>query len=200
MIILECEQRTPEWYAARVGKPTASGFSKIVTSTGERSKSREGYLYELAGERLSGVMVESYVSSCMSWGIRTEDKAAEMLEFMEDIETSKVGMCLTDDMSAGCSPDRLVVGVEKGVEIKCPKLKTHHEYLALNRLPPEYVQQVQGSMWVTGYRQWYFVSYFPGTKPLILTIDRDENFISKLHREMLIFCSDLERLIRELSE
>ena len=43
MIILECEQRTPEWYAARVGKPTASGFSKIVTSTGERSKSREGY-------------------------------------------------------------------------------------------------------------------------------------------------------------
>ena len=50
------EQRTEEWYAARLGKVTASRVADIVakTKTGY-STSRANYMAELICERLTGV-------------------------------------------------------------------------------------------------------------------------------------------------
>ena len=39
MIILDHEQGTEEWFAARLGKPSASNFSKLITATGKPSSS-----------------------------------------------------------------------------------------------------------------------------------------------------------------
>jgi len=60
MLIVNCEQNTPEWYEARLGIPTASGFDRIITTKGEVSKSREKYLYELAGEIVTGEQFVGY--------------------------------------------------------------------------------------------------------------------------------------------
>lgn len=51
--------------------------------------------------------------------------------------------------------------LKKGLEIKCPKMKTHIKYLLEGGVPTEYIIQVQSALWVTGYETWDFVSYCP---------------------------------------
>ena len=41
MIIEDFEQGSPEWFAARVGIPSASIFDKLITSKGVLSTSRQ---------------------------------------------------------------------------------------------------------------------------------------------------------------
>jgi hypothetical protein len=54
MIILDHEQGSPEWLAARLGKPSASCFSRLITNSGKPSSSADGYINELIAERLTG--------------------------------------------------------------------------------------------------------------------------------------------------
>ncbi len=61
--IFECEQNSPEWYQARMGIPTASQFSTVLMTKGVKggvSKTRQTYLYKLAGEILTGESMENY--------------------------------------------------------------------------------------------------------------------------------------------
>jgi len=87
-----------------------------------------------------------------------------------------------------------------GLEIKCPMLKTHLKYFLDKKLPTEYFCQVQGSMYITGFDTWDFMSYFPGLKPFIITVERNEGFISKLDEALDEFCYNLAIMIRRIKE
>ena len=54
MQIHDVEQHSDAWYSLRAGMPTASEFSKIVTSKGEASKSAAVYARTLAAELFAG--------------------------------------------------------------------------------------------------------------------------------------------------
>ena len=196
MKILQLEQGTPEWMQARSGRPTASCFDKIVTSKGEPSTQRKKYLYQLAGERIIGTKEEGYSNAIMQRGVELESTARQLYEFVNDVEVQQVGMCLTDDEKVSCSPDGLMV--KSGLEIKCPTLPVHVEYLLGGKLPTTYVQQVQGSMFVTGYDRWDFVSFYPEMPPLMLRVRRDEKFISKLESALREFCDELDATTEKL--
>ena len=196
MTILEFPQRSPEWYAARRGVPTASDFDKIVTSTGAPSKQRQKYLYQLAGERLGAVIEDGFQSVAMLAGIEKESEAKAYYELYH-APIQEVGFCMADGY--GASPDAFVD--EDGLlEIKCPIVSTHVEYLLANRLPPDYVQQVQGQLLVTG-RQWVdFLSYFPGLNPLLIRVERDKVFIKALKAELKSFCAELDEIVSKLQK
>ena len=66
------------------------------------------------------------------------------------------------------------------MEIKCPAPATHVEYLRGGVLPSKYKQQVMGCLWITGRQWWDFMSYHPNMKPLIVRVERDEEFIAAL--------------------
>jgi len=70
MQIIECEQGTPEWLAARAGIPTASEFHTVmaVGKNGGKSLTRIAYLNKLAGEILTGEPMENFVSAAMERG------------------------------------------------------------------------------------------------------------------------------------
>lgn len=127
MKIIDCVQGTDEWMKHRVGVPSASRFSEIITNGGDPSKSRTKYMYQLAGETLCGEKEPTYQSRAMLNGIEREEEAREFYEFLYDVEVQQVGFCLSDD-GYGCSPDGLI-GEDEGQEIKCPNLATHVEYL-----------------------------------------------------------------------
>ena len=198
MKIIDCEQCSPEWFKAKAGIPSAASFDKIITTKGEPSKQRTDYLYQLAAEVLSGEKAESYKSPAMEHGIETETEARFTYELTKDVTVNQVGFCIADNGLAGCSPDGLL-GDVSGIEIKCPMGKTHIKYLLDGRLPTEYFQQVQGSLYVTGYASWDFMSYFPGIKPLIITVYRDDSFIRNLHDQLVIFNHDLKEIVERLS-
>jgi putative phage-type endonuclease len=198
MIIEDFEQLSPEWFAARCGIPSASKFSDIVTSKGDPSKSAERYLYQLAGERITGAKVETYMNDAMKRGVELEGEARTLFEMIHGVEVRQVGLVYRDEQKQySCSPDG-IVGYDDGLEIKCPLIHTHVAYLLKGTLPVEYVQQVQGSMLITGFNVWWFMSYFPGLPPLILRIKRDEKFIAKLEAALDSFCTELAMVVGKL--
>ena len=75
MITLDCIQGSREWVEARLGIPTASQFSRIVTPTGQLSKARDGYLAELLCEWVMGEPVTDFKSEWMEWGQAIEGEA-----------------------------------------------------------------------------------------------------------------------------
>lgn len=192
MKIINCEQGTPEWYAARCGIPTSSCFDKLLCIDGKASKQATKYLYQLAGETIIGVMPESYQNEAMLRGKIMEAEARELYCLITGEEVQEVGFCLADGY--GASPDGLV-GDKGLLEIKCPNLATHVGYLIDNKLPADYFQQVQGQLFVTG-REWCdFMSYYPGLKPLLIHVKRDEKFIKALRIELEVFCAELKELV-----
>ncbi len=198
MQTVNCEQRSPEWYQIKCGVPGSSSFDKIVTTKGEPSKSRTKYMYQLAGERIIGHSEETYQSLAMQRGIEMEAEARKFYEMVTDSEVQEVGFCFADSKyKYGASPDGLVG--DKGVlEIKCPILSTHVEYLLQNKFPMTYWQQVQGQLMATK-REWVdFVSYYPGIRPLIVRVARGADFIMKLKIELELFCEQLEELTIKL--
>ena len=197
-IILDVAQGSPEWYSLRTGLPTASCLCKIVTSKGEPSKQAKKYMYQLAGERLLGFSPKGYQNDDMLRGSELEAEARETYEFITDAEVKQTGFCFKDEQKLyGCSCDGLI-GDEGGLEIKCPSLSVGVEYLDKGKLPVAYVQQVQGCMLVTGRSWWDFLSYYPGLPPLLIRVDRDEEFIALLETALGTFCEQLDTTVERL--
>ena len=178
---IECEQGSVEWLNARLGVPSASMFAKIVTTKGAWSTQADGYINQLIAEDLTGEPTPFYQNEHMARGTELEPEARSAYEFLNDVVVEQVGFCLHDTMRAGCSPDGLVGDEgEGGLEIKCPSGAVHVSYLRDGKLPSKYYQQVMGCLWITGRKWWDFMSYHPDMKPLIVRVERDEEYITAL--------------------
>jgi hypothetical protein len=188
MLKFDCEQNTPEWYEARLGIPTASSFEKILSPTGKLSTQAPAYMRRLVAEMVTGEQCNIVQSNeWMERGKELEVKAAHEYEAFYAIgfKVEPVGFCLTDDKIAGCSPDRLV-GDEGLLEIKCPAPHTHIDYLETG-FDIGYKPQVQGQLYVTGRKWSHWYSYHPKMKPVIIPIERDEEYIEKLDKALRDF-------------
>jgi predicted phage-related endonuclease len=179
MRIIECEQGTPEWLQARLGVPSASSYSKLVTTTGKSSAQAEAYINQLVAERITGEATVFHVTEPMARGVELEPEARFRYEMETGNLVRQVGFLMHDTLQAGASPDGLV-GENGGLEIKCPSPATHVEYLRDGNLPSKYIQQVQGCLWISGRDWWDFMSYHPKMEPLIVRVFRDEEFIKAL--------------------
>ena len=198
MITVDCVQGTPEWFAARCGIPSASNFDKIVTSAGAPSKQAEKYMYQLAAERVTGRTEESYSNAAMERGKETEAEARALYEMLRDVKVEQVGVCYPDEKKlCAASPDGLVAK-DGLIEIKCPLIYTHVQYLLDGVLPTDYFQQTQGQLYVTG-RKWVdFISYYPVIKPFIIRCVRDEKFIKALAVEIEVFNRQLSEITERI--
>ena len=181
MKIYNVEQGSEEWSALRVGVPTASEFSNLLTPKRfELSKSLPKYALRLATEIVLGCPLGRDLSrnEDVQRGIYLEEKAALSYEFETGAALMKVGFITDDEGRYGASPDRLV-GEEGLLEIKCPRPENHASYV-LNGFDDAYFLQVQGQMLVTG-RQWCDrYSYCPGLRPYRERTERDEGCIDAL--------------------
>lgn len=200
MRIIEVVQGSPEWHSARCGIPTASNFDKVVTAKGEPSKQRQKYLYQLAGEMITGKAEETYQNGAMQRGIELEAEARTMYELLHNTQVMQTGLWVTEGSAIyGASPDGVVTGEEGLIEIKCPMLSTHVGYLVDGVLPAEYYIQVQGQLLVSE-RKWVdFVSYYPGMNPLIVRVEQDRKFTALLKAELEKFCGELSDIVRRLN-
>lgn len=198
MITLDVEQNSQEWFNARAGRPTASCFDQILTpKTMKPSAQAQKYLYTLAGERLAGCKAESFQSDWMRRGLEVEEEAKALFQMIRDVELRQVGLVYPDENKLfSCSPDGLME--TEGLELKCPAMHTHVGYLLAGILPSDYIPQVQGSMLITGFMRWNFMSYYPGLPPLIITVNRDDSFCAKLMVELKTFCEKLDEVEAQL--
>ena len=196
LITLDCEQGTEEWLTARLGIPTATGIENIVTPTGKKSSSQIKYMSELIEESILGLQDSGYKSAFMERGNQLEPLARSAYEFLTGNAVKQVGgVYLNEKKELMVSPDGLIPELKKGLEIKCPKMSTHIQYIINSGVPSEYVIQVQANLWVTGYKTWDFVSYCPEyqKQPFYLfTVERDEKLMAAFDKEIPAFIKTLK--------
>lgn len=204
MRIIDCEQGTPEWHAARCGRVTGSRIADIVRQTKSGpSKMRATYLGEIVAERLAGVQPsDGYVSASMQHGKDNEDAARDTYAFVHGIDVVRVGFVLHPTIDgAGVSPDSLA-GESGLLEIKCPNTITHIQTLRGAPIDPDYAKQIQWGLACTG-REWAdFISYDPrlpaDLSMKVIRVARDTAMIDFLENAVREFLDDVDAEIDAL--
>lgn len=198
--IHDVAQGTPEWLALRAGLPTASMFAAIIDrkKDGKPTAARQKYLYTLAGQRITGKIVQTYGGGPLERGKEMEDEARKYYVFQSDQKVEQVGFVTNSQWKAGASPDSLV-GSTGALEIKTKEPHILLECLESDEVPEEHVAQCQGLLGVTG-RSWIdFTAYWPDMPKFIKRLDRDDAYISKLKIEVQLFNEELDALVEKYS-
>jgi putative phage-type endonuclease len=202
---MEVEQRTEEWFAARLGKVTASRVADLVgkTKTGY-SATRDNYMAQLVVERLTQTKAESYTNAAMQWGTDQEPFARAAYEAAQGVMVEEVGFVPHPTIKwAGASPDGLV-GDDGLVEIKCPNTATMIETLLSQKVPGKYFIQMQFQLACTGRKWCDYVSFDPRmpakAQMFVRRVDRDDKYIAHLEEEIAKFLVEVESQVQKLNE
>lgn len=192
MKIIQCEQRTSEWYAARQAcLTTASDIGAWITKNDQRSKDARmkricEHLAAMVPKDAWQLQQEEKEEKAMQYNIPVqrgnalEERARACYSELSGHHVSEIGFITTDDGLFGCSPDGLChregwvsdsVDWSHGTELKCPWPSTHVDYLLTGTLPDEYVHQVHASMAISGLRRWDFLSFCPGFPPMKIVVE-----------------------------
>ena len=197
-------QGSPEWFAARLGKVTASRVADVIAKTRTGwGASRANYMAQLIAERLTGTPAESYTNAAMQWGNDTEPQARVAYELIRDFTVAPVGFIPHPAIEmSGASPDGLIEpdGI---IEIKCPNVATHIETLLGAEIPDKYIVQMFWQMACTGAEWCDFVSFDP-RMPARLSlhvkrIQRDHKRIAELEALVKDFLAELDAKLSALN-
>ena len=202
-MIIDCEQGSPEWFEARLGKVSASRMADMTAMTKSgHGASRANYMAELVAERLTLKTAERFTSTAMQWGTEREPEARAMYEFMRNTRVVLVGVALHNTIPNACaSPDGLV-GENGLVEIKCPNTATHIATLLGAEIEGKYLKQMQWQMACTGRGWCDFVSYDPRMPPEmqihIRCVLRREDDITALSLATELFLFEVDNTVAAL--
>jgi putative phage-type endonuclease len=201
----DIEQGSPEWFAQRCGKATASRISDIVakTKTGY-STSRANYMAQLVVERMTQTVAESYSNSAMEWGVENEEFARAAYEAKTGNVVDQVGAIDHPRIAmSAASPDGLV-GDDGCLEIKCPNTATHIETLLGEAPAKKYYDQMQWQMACTNSSWCDFVSFDPRMPShlqlFVKRIERSDLYIAELEKEVVQFLMEVEDKVKKLNE
>lgn len=193
------EQGTDEWFAARLGKITASRVSDVMAKTRSGyGASRKNYMMELLCQRLTGNREDGFTSAAMQRGIDMEPVARAAYEIATGADVDTVGFVVHPEFQdMGASPDGLV-GDEGMIEIKCPNTAQHVACIQSGEPDSKYWWQMQFQMYCTGRKWCDFVSFddrMPEELQLfVVRVERDDQAIADLRDECLEFLGELNKL------
>lgn len=162
-------QGSDEWHAARCGLLTASEMRLIVTPTlriADNDKTR-AHVYELLAQRISRYVEPTYVSDDMLRGREDEIEARGLYaRYYADVDD--VGFITNDrwGFTIGYSPDG-AVGDDGLIECKSRRQKYQIQTLSEDRVPDEYILQLQTGLLVSE-REWIDFVSISGGLPLFV--------------------------------
>ena len=205
MKILDFEQGSDEWKAARCGSLGASVLHEAVARTKSGwGAARANRMASIIIERLTGVPQDVFQSAAMIHGTETEPEARAAYEFRTGVDVEQVGLVLHPTIEGThASPDGLV-GKDGLIEIKCPQPAQHLATLRGEKIPDKYVKQMQWQMRCCE-RDWCdFVSYSPAfPEAMRLHVQRvkyDGALVSALETDVAAFLEEVEAKLNELRE
>ena len=185
-------QYSPEWWAARERRMTASR----ATAIGNCGKGLETYIDEKMSEYYSSAEKEHFSNKETERGLLLEPVADTIFKMDYAIETRTVGFVIYNDF-VGCSPDRFT-DADGLVEYKCPNDKTFWILKKTEKVDSGYVWQMNMQMLVCDKKYCHFVAYNPNFSDYFFTkrFTPDPAKVEKLKKGFEIG----EKLIREADE
>lgn len=197
------DQRSAEWFEARLGRLTASRVADMMATTRNGwGADRANYAWELALERLTGEPTPSFCSAPMQWGIDTEDRARAAYQIHALCNVVEVGFIEHPTLFAGASPDGLIAA-DGMLEIKCPNPKAHGETLLNGTIADKYLKQMQFQMACSGRAWCDFVSFdprFPEPMQLwVKRVERDDTAIREIEECAEGFLAEVDEMVKRLT-
>lgn len=200
------EQQSSDWFAARLGRVTASRVKDVMASGrgGAPSATRKNYMMQLLCERLTGKREEGFTSAAMQRGTDLEPVARSAYEIDRDVMAAETGLVLHPRIEGfGASPDGLS-GDRGLLEIKCPNTATHVATLQSGRHDPQYEWQMLAQMACTD-RDWVDFVTFDDRLPdelqyACFRFEREEKRIREMESAVREFLEELAELEHEMRE
>lgn len=197
MIVCTSPQGSPEWLAERRGAITGSRFKvcRDRLKNGALSAAADLYAMDVARERLGGTAEGVYVNAAMRFGTEQEPFARAAYEARTGYLVDAAGFICTDDRKFGCSVDGLVDD-DGMIEVKTMVSSKTLFKAVVDRDISEYIDQVNGGMWLLG-REWCDVILWapdlPHQQLTVIRINRDDDSMNELEADLLSF----ERVVTE---
>lgn len=220
MIHHDHPQGSPEWLEVRKGCITGSRFKdcrdykapsvaqkKEGITRGDPSAKLLAYAYDTARERCGGSAPEKFQNAAMRTGQEQEPLARRAYEVRTGRLVEEVGFFTTDDGLFGLSPDGLI-GDDGVLEIKTMVSSDTLFTAVADGDVSEYMDQINGYLWLFG-RKWVdLVLWAPDLEPLglhltIRRITRDENAIEALESDLVAFAklvTEFETKLRNVAQ
>lgn len=199
----EVEQGCDNWHRSKCGVISASKAYFLLM--GRKTQGRQTYMDELVGSIATGKIPEEIKAKPLQWGKDNEEAAggaysAATFEVLESVSF----IYMDDSMRAGCSPDSLVIGKSKGLELKSPwSPGVFAAFAGREQIKKEEIIQCQFSMMVTDYEEWGFAKFDPRNincrKLHYVTLARDEEMIEKLRQGYVDFVEDMDEMLSNLN-
>ncbi|MDB5887055.1 MAG: exonuclease [Polaromonas sp.] len=225
MIYHTAPQGSDAWLASRRGVITGSRFKdardrlvdkaeKVCKKTGEITPAVRGaasakclkYGYDLARERCGGTAPSVFVTKAMQAGTEGEPLARLAYEARTGELVEEAGFITDDDGIFGVSVDGLI-GTKGAIEIKTMVSSETLFNAVVNEDDSEYIDQINGAMWLLGLEWVDLILFAPDLEPIglhltIRRIHRDEEAIEALEADLLAFAGmvkDNEAKLRSLA-
>lgn len=161
--ILDAEQRSESWFAARLGRLTGSVAGDMLAKTKSGwSTSRRNLCLRLVLERLTGKSQDTgYLSPAMQAGLDREPLAYAAYEALTGRVAERSGFLAHTELMAGCSLDGHVGDFDTLVSIKCRQPAAHLDFLKSGIIPADALAQIRHELWITGAQEHDYFSWNP---------------------------------------
>lgn len=198
--VVDVPQRSPEWFAARLGRLTGSvAGDMLAKGKGDaEAVSRRNLRVQLALERLTGRTVgASFITPAMQDGIDREAEARELFQSATGELVFESGFLAHTQHMAGASLDGYLGDFDALVSIKCRQPAAHLEFLRTKAIPADALAQIRHELWLTGASREYYVNFnpdFPESLRLAwVEVRADAVDLAGYEAAALLFLADVER-------
>lgn len=169
-----------------------------------KSETKLTYMDELIASIATGLIPEEIKAKPLQWGKDNEEAARDAYSARTFETIEEYGFIYRDgSMRCGASPDGIIKGKSKGLELKAPyNSGVFIAFAARGVIKPSEIIQCQYSMWVTGYDSWGFAKFDPRNvnckKLHVVEIMRDEVMIKQLEDGAKKFIAEMDEALSNL--
>jgi hypothetical protein len=181
----DLEQGTDEWHKTRIGIVTASVMNQLVTPTGKIANNDKvkAFVYEIAAQRITGTVEQTYTNGHMERG-HIEEGLAKVIYSANYAPVTECGFISCGLL--GYSPDGLV-GEPGLLEIKGRVQKKQVAVIAANEVPVGDINQCQFGLYLTK-REWIdYISYSNGMPMFVKRVTPDLELHAKFTEAIEVF-------------
>jgi hypothetical protein len=200
----DVQQGSWDWMRLRAGKICASELKNLITDKLKirswASEMPNNYLHRKVAEKWRGEALQSFGGNQQTdQGTICEDQARNFFGSLLESDIETIGGIESDDERLWCSPDG-IIGESVGLEIKCPNADTQVGWLLAGGVPEEHLLQIQFSLWVSGFKQWQFLSWCKDFPHLAVIVEPNAELFSIMESAVTDFNARLDSAFAKLLE